>query len=633
LIRHPRLTVALCTSVLAASLATPTLDSAFASSPVPALPDVTGALQAAGISSTNASSILTELGTLQGVLPGGLLSSGSLLSLDNAIGLLDGGGVVGNLLASVLNLLTNQAAPSSLLQTLTDLQNIGSAPGASSTVVAAVDELTSALTSAGLGQLLTQVSGLTAGQNTSALSALAGLQSLPLGGSVTGGSLAPVGSVLGALAGAAGVPTGAATSLTSAASTLNLTSAVTPAQLLGVISEIQSVAGSLPSPLGGVASALAAQLSGATSIFGQLASVGSGLSGGSITSSLTGLAGLPGLPVGASTPSLASVGSILSTLASEPGVPTPAANALNSVAATLSGVGGIDPGTLLSVIGSLQGVSGLPAPLGSLVSAVTSALGGSGSIFGGVPGLSSGQVTGALGALGSLPGLAGGSLVPSGLLAPVGGILTQVAGQTGVPAPAASMLNSLAGILTTGGALNPAQLEAIMSILQSVSSTLPSPLNTVVGNVAQLLGGSGSLAGSGAGSATGSGGGTGSGGTGSGGTGSGGTGSGGTGSGGTGSTGRAGHATIARVQRKGNVISVTLHCTASSNVTCTTTVKATQHGKQKSHTWLTLRGGTTKVVKLRPGKTAIATMLRRHKAVAMQITALTGSYRTSKTLR
>jgi hypothetical protein len=616
LTRHPRLTAALCTSVLAASLATPTLDSAFASSPVPALPDVTSALQAAGISSTDASSILTELGTLQGVLPGGLLSSGSLLSLDNAIGLLDGGGVVGNLLASVLNLLTNQAAPASLLQTLTDLQNIGSAPGASSTVVAAVDELTSALTSAGLGQLLTQVSGLTSGQNTSALSALAGLQSLPLGGSVTGGSLAPVGSVLSTLAGAGGVPTGAATSLASAASTLDLTSALTPAQLLGVISEIQSAAGSLPSPLGGVASALAAQLSGATSIFGQLASVGSDPSGSSITSSLTGLAGLPGLPVGGSVPSLASLGTILTTLASEPGVPAPAASALNSVAATLSGAGGIDPSTLLSVIGSLQGVSGLPAPLGTLVSAVTSALGGSGSIFGGVPGLSSGQVTGALEALGSLPGLAGGSLVPSGLLAPVGGILTQVAGQPGVPAPAASTLNSLAGILASGGALNPAQLGAITSVLQSVSSALPSPLNTVVGNVAQLLGASGSLTG-----------------TGSGGTGSGGTGSSGAGSGGTATTGRSGHATIARVQRKGNVISVTLHCTASSNMTCTATVKATQHGKQKSHTYVTLRGGTSKVVKLRPGKAAIKTMLRRHRAVAMQITALTGSYRTSKTLR
>jgi hypothetical protein len=62
-------------------------------------------------------------------------------------------------------------------------------------------------------------------------------------------------------------------------------------------------------------------------------------------------------------------------------------------------------------------------------------------------------------------------------------------------------------------------------------------------------------------------------------------------------------------------------------------VKATQHGKQKSHTYVTISGGTTKVVKLRPGASAVAAMLRRHRAVAMQITALTGSYRATTTLR
>jgi hypothetical protein len=43
-----------------------------------------------------------------------------------------------------------------------------------------------------------------------------------------------------------------------------------------------------------------------------------------------------------------------------------------------------------------------------------------------VPGLSSGQVTGALSALNSLPTLAAGSSVPGGSLAPLAAILSQI---------------------------------------------------------------------------------------------------------------------------------------------------------------------------------------------------------------
>ncbi|MDQ6777097.1 MAG: hypothetical protein M3071_12975 [Actinomycetota bacterium] len=639
---HPRLKAALCTTVLAASLATPTLDSALASSPVPALPDVTAALQAAGISSSNAGSVISELTTLQGVAPSGSLGILSLGSLDNALTTLNGG-LLGSLLTPVLSLLAalNPAAPSSLTQTLADLQQIAAAPGASTAVVEAVDELTAALTSAGLAQLLSQVSGLTSGQNTSALTALGGLQSLPLGGSVATGSLSSVATVLSTLAGEAGVPAGAASSLTSAAAGLNA-GALTPAQLLGVISEVQSAAGGLPAPLNGVASALVAQLSASSSIFGQLASVGNGLPTGSITSALTGLGGLPGLSPGASVPglSLASVGSILSRLASEPGVPTAAATTLNSIAATLNGPGAVDPSTLLALIGALQGVSGLPAPLGTLVSELTGALGASGSIFGGVPGLSSAQITSALAALGNLPGLAAGSSVAGGVLAPVGGILSQVAAQSAVPAPAAATLNGIAGILASGGALNPAQLQAVIATLQGVTAALPAPLNTVVGNLGKLLLGSGSLTGlggtgGGTGTGSGSGSGTGSGGTGSGsGTGSGGKGSGG-GLGGTGgtATSHSGHATIARVRRKGNLIIVTLECTASANRTCRTTVRATMGGAQESHATITFGGGSTGHVRLHLRATAVAVLSRHRHGATVRVTARTGSYRTSKMLR
>ncbi|HEY5316802.1 MAG TPA: hypothetical protein VIJ20_02395, partial [Solirubrobacteraceae bacterium] len=587
-----RLKAALCTTVLAASLATPTLQGAAASSTVPALPDVNAALLAAGISTTNVNSILSELSSLQGLAPGGSLGLLGLGSLDDALTTLNGG-LLGSLLTPVLDLLAalNPAAPSSLTQTLADLKEIGSAAGASTTVIDAVSELTATLTTAGLGQLLTQLSGLTSGENTSALTALAGLQSLPLGGNVSAGSLAPVATVLSTLAGETGAAT-AAPALDSAASTLNASGAITPAQLLSVIGEVQSAAASLPAPLGGVASALAAQLSAASSLFGELASVGSILPSGSITGALTGLGGLPGLSPGASVPgtTLGSLGTVLTTLAGEPGVPTTAATTLDGAAASLNGTGALDPSQLLSLIGSLQGVSGLPAPLGTLLSDVTGALGASGSIFGGVPGLSSGQVTGALAALGDLPGLAAGSSVPSGLLAPVGGIVSEIAAQPGVPTAAAAALDTVAGTLTSAGALDPASLQGLISTLQSVSSSLPSPLNTVVGQLIQLLSGSGSL------TTTGGGGGTGGGGTGGGGTGGGGTGDGGTGGGGTtgagggtgtgggtgfggtgtgtgtggsgtggaggaggGSTaGHAGHASISRVQRQGDVIVVTL---------------------------------------------------------------------------
>jgi hypothetical protein len=86
------------------------------------------------------------------------------------------------------------------------------------------------------------------------------------------------------------------------------------------------------------------------------------------------------------------------------------------------------------------------------------------------------------------------------------------------------------------------------------------------------------------------------------------------------------------VQRKGNVVIVTLHCTASGNHTCRTTVTATQAGVQQSHTTVTLRGGSTKRVRLHLRASAIAALTRHGRAVGVRITARTGSYRTSSML-
>ena len=113
---------------------------------------------------------------------------GSLNAIDNALTTLNGG-LLGSLLNPVSSLLLalNPAAASNLNAVVADLQQIGSAPGASVAVEQAVSELTAAMRTAALGQLLTQVSGVSSAQNASALTALAGLQSIPLGGSAPGG--------------------------------------------------------------------------------------------------------------------------------------------------------------------------------------------------------------------------------------------------------------------------------------------------------------------------------------------------------------------------------------------------------------------------------------------------------------
>jgi hypothetical protein len=55
-----------------------------------------------------------------------------------------------------------------------------------------------------------------------------------------------------------------------------------------------------------------------------------------------------------------------------------------------------------------------------------------------------------------------------------------------------------------------------------------------------------------------------------------------------------------------------------------------QHGKQKGSKSIKLRGAKTTSVKFKLKASAIAAMVRHHDALAVQITARTGSYRTTK---
>ena len=659
IIRPTRVATVLSVAALGAAMATPTIDQAMASSSGPALPDVSAALAGAGISAANVSAITNELAAVRGVAPGGTLPTGSLNALDNALTQLNGG-LLGSLLNPVAGLLLalNPAAASNLNAIAADLQQIGSAPGASTAVKQAVAELTAALRTAALGQSLTQIGGLSSAQNGSALAALAGLQSIPLGGSAPAGSLAPVGTVLTTLAGEGGVPASAASSLNNAAAILNGSGAVSPAQLITAVGDVQAAAGSMPSPLNGIASSLASQLADATSVFGQLSSVGNAVPGGTVGSGLSGLGALPSLPLGASVPagSLSSVGGVLSSVASEPGVSASAAGALNSAASALSGGGPIGTSTLVDVVQQLQSAAGLPSPLDGLVTEINKQLASAGSIFGGVPGLSPSQITGALAALQSLPSLPAGQPIPAGTLAPVGSVLSQIASQPGVPPQAASALSGVASTLSSG-TVSPPDLSSAIAALQGVGDTLPAPLNSVVDQIAQQLsaaaaltgtgGSGGSGGGSGGGTGGGSGGGSGGSGGGSGGSGGGSGGSGG-GSGGShgsggssgssggshGSGGRhpsAGRPTRAKfvsVKLSQRTLIVKLKCTAAAGRSCKTVVTVTQKGHRLLRKTITFRAGKTKTLRLRLAVSAAKAAA--HHKWAVKVSARTGGYTVSR---
>ncbi len=395
--RNLRLTAAVTTAALGASLATPLIGTSAASSSAPALPDITAALQAAGISSGNAQTITTELGNLQS--SGSALPTGGLSTLDSAVGGLVGG--VLQTLLNALNLLGSPGSASNLTALLSDLESHSS--GAPAPVQAALQELEASITSAGLGSLLSQAPGVSPAQITAALQALADTQSLPLGSSVPSGGLSPVADLLSTAAGQTGISgTPLATALNNLATTLN--GGLTPAQLETAISQLQSAASGLS---GGQASltsaldALAAQLGDSGSVFGGLGSLGSPPSSSTVTQALAALSGLPSQAPGSSVPggSLSPLAGVLTTIAGEPGVSgTPAATTLTNVASVLSNPSdSLSPAQLQTLIGLLQTAAGqLPAPLGGsngVVTGIAGQLSTAGSLLPGTTSTTTGSQT------------------------------------------------------------------------------------------------------------------------------------------------------------------------------------------------------------------------------------------------
>jgi hypothetical protein len=421
-----RLAAALTLGALSASLAAPSLQTASATPTVPVLPNLDPALtQLQGVpgislSGLQITQIDSALTSLQGLAPGqsaGLTLLNPVNSLNEQLASLTGLTSVLLDLTGLLGL-TNPAAPSTVGQMVSDLQQIASDGSAPLLVRQSASEIASALGLADLNQILNQVPGLNSTQISSAQSALAVAQALPLGGSAAGGSLSSLGTVLGLVAGHTSGSN--ATTLNSIASTLEGSGAIDPSSLLTIVGQLQTLSSALPSPYGQVVGELANGLTGSGSILGGVP----GLSGVQVTSLLSTLGTLPGLPAGGTLPpgTLAPVADVLTQIASLPGVSgTPAATVLDSVASTFSGSGSIDPGTLTGLVGQLTGVTGsLPAPLGPAVTQVTDALGLSGTLQpgGGTGGGSTGG--GSTGGSGGSTGGTGGSTGTGGGSTPAG---------------------------------------------------------------------------------------------------------------------------------------------------------------------------------------------------------------------
>ena len=230
-----------------------------------------------------------------------------------------------------------------------------------------------------------------------------------------------------------------------------------------------------------------------------------------------------------------------------------------------------------------------------------------------------------------------GASIPSGLLDAVGGVLKTLAGEPGVPSGVAATLTSLANTLQGSSAIDPTALSALISSLDSLSSSLPAPLNTLAAEIEAQLAEAGVLSPGGSTGTTGSTGSTGS------------TGTTGTTGGGSGLTAaqeayvislykeiellevklatastHPGYASITKVSRRGRALLVTLSCGASSNRSCATQVTAAR-GAHSVHKRVRFIGAATDRVKL--------TLPRAARAGAIVVTAKTGAVSTSKTLR
>jgi hypothetical protein len=250
----------------------------------------------------------------------------------------------------------------------------------------------------------------------------------------------------------------------------------------------------------------------------------------------------------------------------------------------------------------------------------------------------------ALGALSSLPALASGVSIPAGTLSPLATVLQTIGAQSGVPAAATSLLDTIATQLS--GAITPSTLLGMIKDLDTVGDLLPPPLNGVVDDLVSQLAGAGSLVGE----TTGTGAGT----------------TPGTGTGTSGVTtsapttaeidaylayltkekaavaaaakaktaaAKGGYLAISKVRQNGRTLIVTVRCAGgAASKPCRANVFANEHSRRLATKSVTVKGTKSAQVKLKlPEAATVASAHAKREKVT--VTAKTGSKKTSKVMR
>jgi hypothetical protein len=616
-----RLGAAASVATLGVALAAPGISSAVAASATPTLPDsgqLTTSLQTL-VSASNAASLASEISALQSSP-----SASTLGALDKTLS---------PLLSSLSGLLGGLLPGTPLAQTFeaTLGATAGLLPsGATAAQTQALNELNSALSTAGLSSLL---AGLTSDSGASALSQLAALQNLAPGASTASGALTSVGQVVSELASEAGTGTDA-TSLTGAAAILNSSSATTPTQLLSAITALSSVTSTTASATSGtriaqIATALASQLAQSGSLFGGLSSVGSSMSAlrdpsdiSTATSQLNALAtATPGSTAGGG------LGPILQALSQVNGIQgTPFGADLSTLAINTENEDGVVWQNEIDGINQLKANSAsLPSPLNTLVANFADSLDGSGDFFGGL-GLSDANRVSALTEMSQLSALGAGSSLP--VLPGLGSVLDALAAQPPIAGTAAgTLLTELGTAISTNPISGPA-LGDVAAVLDQVAALLPAPLGTTVTNlgtkltsVSTTVGATPSSTSTTTGTSTSSPGSTKSTST------------------GTGALARGyDWGLVRKVSRTGNAVTVTLYCFANPGKTCTNTMKATETGFHALTRKVTMNAGKTDrfTLKLKRISTKPAKSAAKHKVAkraTIKLSVVSGAYKAAKTLK
>jgi hypothetical protein len=319
---------------------------------------------------------------------------------------------------------------------------------------------------------------------TSLASELAALQSDPTTGTL--GSLdSTLNGLLGTLNGLLGGLLGSTPLAQTLESTLSATSAL------------------LPSGASAAQTQALAELNAALTTAG-LSSLLAGLSSDDGAAALSQLAALQSLTPGASTAAggLTSVGAIVAKLATAAGSGSDAST-LTSAAALLDSGSALTPTQLLSAVADLKSVTSTAASgtsgadVAQIAGALASQLAQSGSLFGGLAGVGSsvsalddaGAISTAATQLTAMATETPGATTGDSGLGPILTALSQANGIAGTPTGAE--LSTLASDFSNEDGVVYQDLVDGFGELQSDSAGLPAPLNTLVGDLAGSILGSG----------------------------------------------------------------------------------------------------------------------------------------------